>query len=249
MALQRGFSAVAPGLRNLAASLDAFGTSLIASDPSNLSGQSVTRLPEEAPKTINHHGFVAYGAEVGGKVSLDDGSSIWYHASLTGDISVGKNSCFLDHAVIMAPRQIGNNVIVGPSAKLYNCSLEDGAVIGMGTVVQEGSVVKEGAMVAPGSVVSANTIIQSGQIWAGEPATFVRDLTPEEIAANIGVAQEYAALAKEHAKESAKTTHEVELEQATYQDQLHRDPNTAYNPNPNHNPERRGLVYNDKPLQ
>ena len=56
----------------------------------------------------------------------------------------------------------------------------NGVQIGAGAIVQEGSVVEDGSIVAPGSVVSAGTLIKKGQFWAGNPATYVRDVDESE---------------------------------------------------------------------
>jgi hypothetical protein len=49
-----------------------------------------------------------------------------------------------------------------------------GSSIGRGAVVESFGVVAAGAHVAPG------TTVPSGQIWAGAPARYLRDLTQEE---------------------------------------------------------------------
>jgi carbonic anhydrase/acetyltransferase-like protein (isoleucine patch superfamily) len=50
----------------------------------------------------------------------------------------------------------------------------------LGAIIGAGSVIESNVIVAAGSVVSPGTMIKSGQLWAGNPAVYVRDLTPEE---------------------------------------------------------------------
>ena len=50
----------------------------------------------------------------------------------------------------------------------------------MGASVQKGSRVEPFAVVSAGSVVEAGTTVPSGQVFAGAPAKYLRDLTQEE---------------------------------------------------------------------
>ena len=50
----------------------------------------------------------------------------------------------------------------------------------MGATVQRGATVESFAVVSAGSVVLAGETVPSGQIWAGSPARYLRDLTQEE---------------------------------------------------------------------
>ena len=75
---------------------------------------------------------------------------------------------------------IGDNVYVGANARLDECELESFAYVGMGASVGKGSIVESFAVVAAGANVLPNTTVPSGQIYAGSPATYLRDLTQQE---------------------------------------------------------------------
>ena len=76
---------------------------------------------------------------------------------------------------------IGAFVSIGHSSILHSCTVRDISMIGMGAVICEGSIVDSKSIVAPGSVVLRDTFIPSGQLWAGNPAKYIRDLTEAEI--------------------------------------------------------------------
>ena len=78
-------------------------------------------------------------------------------------------------------------------------------LIGMGAKVLDGCVVRTGSIVAAGSVVSPGTEIPSGQVWAGCPARYLRDLEPSEEAFLSHSAESYANLAMDHWVENTKT--------------------------------------------
>jgi len=65
----------------------------------------------------------------------------------------------------------------------------------------EGVVVEEHASVAGGAVVAPGTIVGKAQLWAGNPAMFVRDLTAEEQSLNLRVSEEYYELGQTHRNE------------------------------------------------
>lgn len=59
-------------------------------------------------------------------------------------------------------------------------------------------------MVAAGAVVPAGTTIPAGQLWAGNPAKFLRELKPEEKNFLPVSADVYSTLASEHSSEAAR---------------------------------------------
>ena len=69
---------------------------------------------------------------------------------------------------------------VGANAKIDGCELESFAYVGMGASVGQGSLVESFAVVAAGAQVPENTTVPSGQIYAGSPARYLRDLTQQE---------------------------------------------------------------------
>ena len=69
--------------------------------------------------------------------------------------------------------------------------------------------VEKGAIVAAGSLVTPGKTVPSGQIWAGSPAKFLRELEEGEADFILQSANNYAALASVHAAENSKTTEEI----------------------------------------
>ena len=126
-----------------------------------------------------------------GDVSLGSGSSIWHGVIARGDtaqIAIGKNSVIQDlvHMGSTSSRAqgdkvtIGDNVYVGPNAVLDACTLESFSYVGMGSHVGKGATIESFAVVASGAHIPEGAIVPSGQIWAGSPAHYLRDITQEE---------------------------------------------------------------------
>lgn len=97
--------------------------------------------------------------------------------------------------------KIGDYVTVGHGAVLTSCTIGDHCLIGQGAIVQEGSVVEKLSMIAAGAIVLPGTTIPTGQLWAGNPAKFVRVVTDAEKTEMERSAKSYALLAKEHGEE------------------------------------------------
>ena len=45
----------------------------------------------------------------------------------------------------------------------------------------EGSLVESNSVLAPGTVLPPGRLVPSGQLWAGNPARYVRDLSKDEV--------------------------------------------------------------------
>jgi len=150
--------------------------------------------------------FVAPNATLIGDVAIGAGSSIWYGCILRGDyniIRVGARTNIQDGCVVHIDSRtfgaaIGDDVTVGHMCLIHACTLESGSFVGNRATVMDGAVVESGAMVAAGALVTPNKRVPAGELWAGSPATKLRDLTPEQRATLTLTAKAYAAFAQEH---------------------------------------------------
>lgn len=131
--------------------------------------------------------WAAENATLVGDVTLGDRTSIWYGAVLRGDsapITVGADTNIQDNAVVHCdagfPAVIGSRVTVGHGAIVHSCTVEDGALIGMGAILLNGCVIGRGSLVAAGALVTQNAVIPPESLVVGSPAKVVRLLRPEE---------------------------------------------------------------------
>jgi carbonic anhydrase/acetyltransferase-like protein (isoleucine patch superfamily) len=103
--------------------------------------------------------------------------------SVGGAIYIGENSNVQDGCIVtsrLSHTVIGNGVTIGHLAQIHSSTVNDYSLIGMGSVLLEGTVVEEEAFVAAGAVVPPKTTISSGELWVGNPARKLRDLTEKE---------------------------------------------------------------------
>jgi carbonic anhydrase/acetyltransferase-like protein (isoleucine patch superfamily) len=150
--------------------------------------------------------FVAPTASVIGDVVIGDDSNIWFGVTIRGDvheIRIGQRTNIQDGTVIHVTRQvsgtyIGDGVTVGHMALLHACTIGNNAFIGMGAIVLDEAVVEDGAMLAAGAMLTPGKRVPSGELWAGRPAKFMRQLTPEDLAFFPVSADNYVRLAKDY---------------------------------------------------
>ncbi len=152
--------------------------------------------------------FVAPTATIVGDVEIGTDSGIWFGCVLRGDVNyirVGKRTNIQDGTIVHVahetyPTLIGNDITIGHSALIHACTLEDGCFIGMRATVMDGAVVEKDAMVAAGALVAPGKRIATGQLWAGVPARYLRDLTDADREEFNAIGPRYVDLAREHLK-------------------------------------------------
>lgn len=157
--------------------------------------------------------FVAPGAQVIGDVAIGPESSIWYNCVLRGDVNrirIGARTNIQDGSIVHVdspkpgapeghPTLIGDDVLIGHLAMVHGCVLHDRAFVGLGAIVMDGCEIEGGAMLAAGAMLTPGKRIPAGQLWAGRPAKYVRDLSEEELAGHRAGVAHYVALARAHA--------------------------------------------------
>ena len=163
---------------------------------------STYQLDDESPQ-IHPTAFVADSAQVIGRVSLAEDSSVWFGTVIRGDteaITVGPGSNIQDASVLHAdhgfPLTIGANVTVGHQVMLHGCTIGDESLIGIGAVVLNGAHIGKHCLVGAGSLVTEGKTFPDGSMILGSPAKVVRQLTPEQIEGLRASARGYIANAR-----------------------------------------------------
>jgi carbonic anhydrase/acetyltransferase-like protein (isoleucine patch superfamily) len=143
------------------------------------------------------------------------GSSIWYGVTLRGDVRsvcIGSYTNIQDNSIVTEAHHpldvdhdgstiIGHYVTVGHNCVLRGCTIESECLVGIGSVLTEGSYMERNSMLAAHSVLLPNDRIPSGELWAGNPARFVRKLTEEEKENIKYLAKRYFELSRVHNEE------------------------------------------------
>ena len=83
---------------------------------------------------------------------------------------------------------------VGHGAVLHSCTIQDGALIGMGAIVLSRAIVGECAIVAAGAVVREGDVVPPYHLFAGVPATIKRVLSQDSKKDRLELANHYVEL-------------------------------------------------------
>lgn len=151
--------------------------------------------------------YIDPAAQVIGDVRIGDYSSIWPGTVLRGDIQsikIGKYTNIQDLSLLHVEHNrgciLGDYVTVGHQVTLHACTVKDQALVGIGSIVLDGAVIGEGTILGAGSLVTHDQKLQSGALYFGRPAKFIRRLNRSEISGLKKWALRYVRYAKDHQK-------------------------------------------------
>jgi carbonic anhydrase/acetyltransferase-like protein (isoleucine patch superfamily) len=134
---------------------------------------------------------LAPGAAVIGRAVVGPGLTLQEHATLRADgewIRIGANAFFGERATVHIADSVlgttaGGDVTVGRYALVHACTVEDRVVVGDTAVIMDGAHVGAGALIAAGSLVPPRKQLPGGWIYAGNPATPLREIDAAELSA------------------------------------------------------------------
>jgi len=150
--------------------------------------------------------FIAESADVMGRVSIGEDSSIWYQSVVRGDVNdivIGARSNIQDLSMIhtsggVCPCVVGDDVTVGHRVILHSCEIQNRCLVGMGSIVMDQAVLEEGCFLAAGSLVTERKVLRGGYLYAGSPARELRALREDEQAFLLQSAKHYVDVATNH---------------------------------------------------
>ena len=153
---------------------------------------------------IHESAYVDPSAVVIGDVRIEADASVWPNVTLRGDhgtITIGEGANVQDNAVVHETVDIGPYSTIGHTAIVHDCEIERRALVGMGATVLDGSTVGEKAIVGANSLVTEETHVEPETLYAGTPATHIRQL---EDSSWSEAADRYVELSRKHATESER---------------------------------------------
>lgn len=152
--------------------------------------------------------FLTPSAVLTGDIEVGNDVSFWFHTAARGDVNwikIGDGTNVQDGTVLHVtherfPLTIGRGVVIGHSAMVHGCTIEDNALIGIGARVLDGAVIESLAQIGAGAVVAPGTHIPSGTLALGVPARVKRPLTEEEKKDILDIRDRYIALKDEYSQ-------------------------------------------------
>jgi len=163
-------------------------------------------LENKKVKNSNNN-WVAPNATVIGDVTLEKNTSIWFNATLRGDIEniqIGEGSNVQDGSVLHTdpgyPLKIGKNVTVGHLVMLHGCTIGDNSLIGIGAVILNNVKIGKNCIIGAKSLITENKEIPDNSLVVGSPGRIIRKVTDEEAKAVMKNAMRYQDNWKKYSK-------------------------------------------------
>jgi carbonic anhydrase/acetyltransferase-like protein (isoleucine patch superfamily) len=138
-----------------------------------------------------------------GDVTVESGSSVWFNATLRGDmapIRVGPRTSVQDNVVVHTeadgPTVIGADCTIGHGAIVHDSTIGDNVLIGSGAVLVGGNRVGNRSVIAAGAVLPERMAVAERKVAVGVPARVTRDVGPEDDRWTVHAAEHYTDLAR-----------------------------------------------------
>ncbi|MCI1930348.1 MAG: gamma carbonic anhydrase family protein [Clostridia bacterium] len=157
---------------------------------------------------------------------IAESTFIFENVSIYGDVTIGENCVIMPGCVIRGEGfpvvigdntniqdlccihtdsadggiYIGKNVTIGHGAIIHACTIDDSAMVGMGSIVQNRAHIGSFCLIGAGAVVPAGCEIQSGYMALGVPAKEKRPVSEAERKDIFDTIKEYKNLAEEYLK-------------------------------------------------
>jgi len=160
-------------------------------------------------KKINNSGdnWVAPNAVVVGDVTLEKNVSIWFSATLRGDVEniyIGEGSNIQDGSVLHTdpgyPLKVGKNVTIGHLAMLHGCTIGNNSLIGIGAVILNNAKIGDNCIIGANTLVTENKEIPDNSLVVGSPGKIIRQVTKEEVKSIMENAIHYQKNWKKYSK-------------------------------------------------
>ena len=155
-------------------------------------------LDGDAPITRGDDFWVAPNADVIGKVTLEAGANVWFHAVLRGDnemITVGENSNIQEASVLHTdmgfPLTIGKNVTIGHKVMLHGCTIGDNSLIGIGAVILNNAKIGNNCIIGAKALITEGTEIPDNSLVVGAPGKVIRQVSDETVKDLLHSAEHY----------------------------------------------------------
>jgi carbonic anhydrase/acetyltransferase-like protein (isoleucine patch superfamily) len=138
------------------------------------------------PRNIHESAWISPSAQIYGKISVGDGSSLWYNVVARAEcqeITIGRMTNVQDFVMIHVGYEdathIGDFCSITHHATLHGCTIGDACLVGINAVIMDGAIIGEGSIVAGNAMVIEGKVFPPHSIIAGVPARVIgeRDCT------------------------------------------------------------------------
>ena len=139
-------------------------------------------LKDKKPKNSGEN-WVAPNAVVIGDVTLEKNTSIWFNATLRGDIEnihIGEGSNVQDGSVLHTdpgcPLKVGKDVTVGHLVMLHGCTIGNNSLIGINSVILNNVEIGNNCLIGASTLLTEGTKIPDNSLVMGSPGKVKKEV-------------------------------------------------------------------------
>ena len=147
---------------------------------------------------LNNPAFIAESADIYGNVQIEEECSVFFHATIRSEnnlIHIGRRTNIQDGCVLHTDTgfdmNIGESCTIGHGAILHGCEIGDETLIGMGAIILNGAKIGKHCIIGAGAMVTQGKVIPDGSLVVGAPGKVIRQVSDEDIRANMESADGY----------------------------------------------------------
>jgi carbonic anhydrase/acetyltransferase-like protein (isoleucine patch superfamily) len=125
--------------------------------------------------------FVHPSAQIYGRVTMREGSSIWCNAVIRSEaahVEIGAHSNIQDFVMIHTdpgrPVVVGEHCSITHHATLHGCTIGDNVLVGINATIYGGAVIGDNSIVGQHAYVKDGTVVPPNSIVVGSPAKVIR---------------------------------------------------------------------------
>ena len=130
---------------------------------------------------LNDPAYIDASAQVYGKVTIENGSSLWPNVVIRSemhDVQIGKFTNIQDFVMIhigyATPTRIGDYCSITHHCTIHGCTIGDNCLIGINATIMDNCVIGDNCVIAGHTYLKDNTIIPDNSIVMGLPGKVVR---------------------------------------------------------------------------
>ena len=144
--------------------------------------------------------WIAPDATLIGNITIGRNAGFWFGVVIRGDgepITIGADTNVQEHTIMHTdpgfPLTIGKNCTIGHNVILHGCTIEEGALVGMGAIVMNGAKIGRNSIVGAGSVITEGKEFPERSLIIGSPARVIRTLDDAQVQKMGSAARFYVA--------------------------------------------------------
>ncbi len=165
---------------------------------------------------LNNPAFIHPTALIYGKVSIDEGASLWPYTVIRSEmfeVRIGRRTNIQDFVMIHvgnnSPTIIGENCSITHHCTIHGAEIGDNCLIGINSTIMDGAKIGKNCIIGGHTIVTEGTIIPDNSIVMGSPGKVVKER--DSATANIMNAAFYFENAKAYARGELRVSETVEF--------------------------------------